>query len=373
MKKRHLFFALCATLAFASCEKEQSELNLDQLSGKATVSGTVYYDPGVNPETNMPDSYVPKANAQVMLSINYSQYNQAAVGKQQYIATTDAEGKYSFEIPVSTRAINATVEVLPFFDKWTQPDGIGSTLDNCLFESQQIITVALENNKIFAGKDFFAARATTLPMNTFNKNRKVTINGDINLNSEEWTIDITSKISRWDYYYSSNYSRKYQPKAFAGIDIEIVVENVNHSSAPKYTYNTKTVVGATNSYTFDVPIPDNWELSDTKVTVMNFICNVTSSSDTEKCYPDLYTIKKENGTDEYNDPIYVYEARTQYLTGVWSTNTISAYLSRFDESMGKTMPTITLNFTPNVSYYSAGDTNDEGYEVNYAQDLQYWH
>ena len=46
MKKFLLYAASLATIAFTGCSKEQSELSVDDVKAKATISGKVTYDGG---------------------------------------------------------------------------------------------------------------------------------------------------------------------------------------------------------------------------------------------------------------------------------------------------------------------------------------
>ena len=79
MKHDYLLSAMIAMsscMAFIGCNPEQSELSLDSITEKATVSGTFVYDAGVNMSDTVytVSNYAPAAGHTVYLEIPYSEY-----------------------------------------------------------------------------------------------------------------------------------------------------------------------------------------------------------------------------------------------------------------------------------------------------------
>ena len=107
---------LAVGLMFTSCQKEQSELTMEMVKGKAHITGKVVYNEGFAKESGVivADHMAPAVGQTVMVQVNTRDYAEGAVGKQTFKATTDEKGMYTIEIPVSVRGVEATVSVVPF-------------------------------------------------------------------------------------------------------------------------------------------------------------------------------------------------------------------------------------------------------------------
>lgn len=118
MKKFTLLSAtlLAVGLMFTSCKKEQSELTMETVKGKAYITGKVEYNEGFAKESGVivTDHMAPAAGQIVMVQVNTSDYAEGAVGKQTFTTNTDEKGHYTIEIPVSVKGVEATVSVVPF-------------------------------------------------------------------------------------------------------------------------------------------------------------------------------------------------------------------------------------------------------------------
>lgn len=141
MKK--FFFVLAAAFAVLASCKKQSELNFSDISKKYTVVGTVTYKPGVVVRTNggfAYDTAFAASGVTVVAQIPYAQFKKDArmlyddpiivdgddadeeeggmVTESYYSveATTDADGKFTIEIPTGDySSVGARITIKPFY------------------------------------------------------------------------------------------------------------------------------------------------------------------------------------------------------------------------------------------------------------------
>lgn len=147
--------ALASLFMFASCSQEQSQVNEEVMCGSFTVKGTVKYLTGfevVKSALEQKDA-IAKSGAQVLLSVDYSEYDANAQGVKQFFATTDANGKYSFEIPVGLKPLAATLEVIAFegeYSDWDTEDGeyVIITKKAIYNANNGPIAIGIENGKL---------------------------------------------------------------------------------------------------------------------------------------------------------------------------------------------------------------------------------
>jgi len=113
--KKNLFLALMAVLVLAGCElQEQSQLTLDSITTKATITGTIMYDPGYDENGDALD-LCPAAEQKVYVVIPYTEYDKNAVGEKMFEATIDPSGKFVLDIPmVSTTLSDVELNLRPF-------------------------------------------------------------------------------------------------------------------------------------------------------------------------------------------------------------------------------------------------------------------
>ena len=115
-----LAVALGAAALFTSCEKEQSVFSPESLPGSCTVTGVITYDEGyaaLEQGGIISSHKIPAVGQVAMLAIDNSSYNPGQnQGKQIYLDTLDAEGRYEFTIPAPANGETLTGEitVIPF-------------------------------------------------------------------------------------------------------------------------------------------------------------------------------------------------------------------------------------------------------------------
>ena len=160
---KHLTFTagLFAIAAMAvSCQKEQSELHLDTLPSTAVITGTVKYVVG-DYQTEAGGAIIsnyqlPVAGQTVMVTIPTSGYADGASGNQYFEAVTDDNGQYRIEIPISSRQLTASVDVIPFYTtKTLVRDNAVVDIPNALYNNTEagenttsIDNISLEQKKI---------------------------------------------------------------------------------------------------------------------------------------------------------------------------------------------------------------------------------
>ena len=126
MKKILLYAASLATIAFTGCSKEQSELSVDDVKAKATISGKVTYDGGsyydkTDAKTVLL-SDVAASNVTVVVKVENDNYNGDGGSFLYFETQTDANGLFSIDVPVYN-SLSATVYNLPFYGTWPEYDG----------------------------------------------------------------------------------------------------------------------------------------------------------------------------------------------------------------------------------------------------------
>lgn len=97
--------ALVALLVALQACNNKSELNLDTFTGKATVTGYVE----IHIYTESADDYLPAVGKTVVVEVANSEYCDGAVGVKYFYGVTDENGKFSIEVPVTNKGVEATV------------------------------------------------------------------------------------------------------------------------------------------------------------------------------------------------------------------------------------------------------------------------
>ena len=97
--------ALVALLVALQACNNKSELNLDTFTGKATVTGYIE----ILTYTESADDYLPAVGKTVVVEVANSEYCDGAVGVKYFYGVTDENGKFSIEVPVTNKGVEATV------------------------------------------------------------------------------------------------------------------------------------------------------------------------------------------------------------------------------------------------------------------------
>ena len=154
MKSRFILIAALSLFFAASCSVEQSELTLDNMNGTALLTGKVTYDAGSVLEDGgiSPANILPASNQTVVVKVSNASYlgDPDMGGYQIFTDTTNAEGMYSIEIPVTeTMPVEAEISVVPFKAVWSYDINGGIvTIEDVLYEEIYSTTVSVGNKGI---------------------------------------------------------------------------------------------------------------------------------------------------------------------------------------------------------------------------------
>lgn len=108
---------VAAGLVLASCSKEQSSYSIDDISGRATITGHLTYTEGQSFEGNRFTELIKDAAERtVMVEVNNSDLDPegTAAGVTTFKTVTDSEGRFSIRIPVPPQGVQYTVRAEDF-------------------------------------------------------------------------------------------------------------------------------------------------------------------------------------------------------------------------------------------------------------------
>lgn len=112
--KKILLCAAMAMLALVGCEKQQnSELNFDDVKGKAVVTGKLVGYVNAPGEATVKQAL---AGIRVYVQVPNSEYRKGAEGNSLFESKTDEEGNYSIEVKLGTKGIAANQAKLRWDD-----------------------------------------------------------------------------------------------------------------------------------------------------------------------------------------------------------------------------------------------------------------
>lgn len=264
-----------AAMALTGCAKEESSLSIDDLPGRAKVKGIVYYSneqkyvkETENTDPVVKDLYVPKAEVKVLAKIDNASLDARANGYTIFETTTDAEGRYEFEIPVPENGIAIELEALPF-------EGMKNTYDGRFNNTPQFS----EKEGVFKnGK----ARVTLSPNGIENKDIKYRFIQKSNTELEENSSisKTTLRVNVYEGVYS--YSSPYFSMSNSSVDVTIKDEN----------NNTETKRTSNGSVYFEIENPSQ--------NAMNVTITVTSNTGlTSLQVPDYFNDFGKNVQGQY--------------------------------------------------------------------------
>lgn len=266
---KHLTFTagLFAIAAMAvSCQKEQSELHLDTLPSTAVITGTVKYVVGdYQAEAGgaiISNYQLPVAGQTVMVTIPTSGYADGASGNQYFEAVTDDNGQYRIEIPISSRSLTASVDVIPFYTtKTLVRDNAIVDIPNALYNNTEagenttsIDNISLEQKKIKV-VNLLVKSDDELPV-AFDQEVEVT--GEVRVQAWIENEDAGSKDS--DAYigvpgYYNNYTY-YPGEGLADYPVTVTAKIAN-SNETLYEISVTATTDRDGKYTANMTLPTN--------------------------------------------------------------------------------------------------------------------
>lgn len=259
-----LAVALGAAALFTSCEKEQSVFSPESLPGSCTVTGVITYDEGyaaLEQGGIISSHKIPAVGQVAMLAINnssYTPYGGQNQGKQIYLDTLDAEGRYEFTIPAPANGETLTGEitVIPF----KASHGIYQNnqlviLDSVLYENTAASNVTIQDQ--FPKEINITAYASTAD-DAVEYSVPVTINGS-NVTAPGFD-NTTSHNANTNTFFDAN------------ILITVGITDYNNpSNSSTILYNTQASA-ATGEYTATIYLPKDFFTSN------NYFATITAKS-----------------------------------------------------------------------------------------------
>lgn len=353
--KKILLVAL-ATLALIGCNNKQSQLDFNDIVGRAVVQGYVYVDRGYQQDGN---AYVlinePAEGCAVAVKVPYKKYDANATdGDKIFETVCDANGFYSVEIPVGQAAITgATVHTRPFTGKYyDMVNGNVIEIEASFAESQT--SVDIENGKTFTAANMIVTKDVTAP--NFSRQQVITLSGQIAQMYEKRTW-IDSEDHDKGYTVSAD---KQNANQAVKLKVEFSNNNPRYASQ-KLIYDITT--DETGNYTLSANLYDVWDINDVavSVTAQSYLSSTT------------HYYKKFNKDDKK------FEDKTQTVEGYYNGYTINDLLSEGDKLIGHTMPAMSLNFVPNYAtqtIYGIGNTSIDivnGETIYLSDNVLGWH
>lgn len=345
MKKFALLSAslLAAGLMFTSCQKEQSELTMEMVKGKAHITGKVEYNEGFAKESGviLADHKVPATGKTVMVQVNTSDYAEGAVGKQTFTTTTDEKGMYTIEIPVSVRGVEARISVVPFrATKYFRDDE-----DNIISKEDVLF------NK-------FVAKTVSLTEESYETRDLLVESGEDPDVSYSKVTTVTGTITTrvWKKEVDENGETVWDAQTYSGVPDMAVEARISVTDDKDET--TQLIVNAVTNdkgeYEFDLTLPSGYKNS-------SVYMSITSTPFVGEYEHHYYDMENESW-------------KTQVVNVVYNSNSTGRYLRSSDYVAPIQFGEIKITTTPvnikEVKGIGSNDTDEEN-GIAYNNPLQW--
>lgn len=251
-----------------SCQKEQSELTLESLPDKAVITGTVKYEVGdYQAETDgaiISNYQLPISGQTVMVTIPTANYADNTDGNQYFEAVTDDDGNYRIEIPISTKALTASIKVVPFYaTKTLMRNNAIVEIPNALYNTTKAVGNTTSTSNITLNQrdikvvNLVATSASELPV-AFDQ--EVEVNGEVTVEAWIKNEDAGSKDS--DAYIGvpgSHNSTYYPGEGLADYPVTVTAKIVNNEDNNKtlYEISVTATTDRDGKYTAKMTLPTN--------------------------------------------------------------------------------------------------------------------
>lgn len=323
---RKIFFVALATLALVGCQNQsQSQLDFDDVSGKAVVQGYVYVDRGFKQDgTTLVAVNEPAEGCAVVVKVPYQEYDaNATSGDKMFTAVCDANGFYTVEIPVGQAAITgARIYTRPFVGTYYELTN-AQIMETTASFPETSTAVDIENGKTFMAANMVVSKDVTIP--NLSRQQVVTLSGQIAERYEKRTwIDVTDKT------LGDTVSAGVQD-ATKAVQLQLEFVDMSNPSSERLIYNVTT--DATGAYNLTVNLFDTWNISDVvvEVTAKSYLNEVTH----------YYKRYDEDNMD--------WKYQTQQVTGYYEGTQTTDDLREGDKLIGHTFGKMILNFVPNYA------------------------
>lgn len=256
-----LAVALGAAALFTSCEKEQSVFSPESLPGSCTVTGVITYDEGyaaLEQGGIISSHKIPAVGQVAMLAINNNSYGGQNQGKQIYLDTLDAEGRYEFTIPAPAngKTLTGEITVIPF------------KASHGIYQNNQLVildSVLYENT---------AASNVTI-QDQFPKEINITATASTADDAVEYSVPVTingSNVTAPGFDNTTSHNANTNTFFDANILITVGITDYNNpSNSSTILYNTQASA-ATGEYTATIYLPKDFFTSN------NYSATITAES-----------------------------------------------------------------------------------------------
>lgn len=231
--------ALVVIMPFLQSCKKQSELELKDFAGKATIIGSVRYIAGVTIEDGViTEDYQLAVGQTVEVIMDASQLDPDASGDLVYETVVDENGQYSIEVPFGVKPVKVSIKVKAFRSTFSIPNNYNeyTVIEDVLFGAKYI-----EDDFELVNGEVYTLNINLVPNHSYYDyddmdKVKVKVSGYVKYNG--WKVT------------SGGYTTGNVPYA----NKPIVVNVYSDYSAADFYYDVTT--DANGYFTCEVPVPN---------------------------------------------------------------------------------------------------------------------
>lgn len=251
----------CALLTLGACVKEQSSLSVEDIPGRATITGQLTYSKGQEfTGGKFREITAPAAGVTVYADIENSGYKDGASGFTTLTTVTDNGGNYEFSVPATSSGVHVTIRANDFIGTNKRVTGFEDNGNVKIEEFDGIYTLDDETFSVRPGEIYnYTERYDFLKNNTpvnftgyapfkvrvgVGKMRKVTSGSQQSI----------------QYVYST-----------PDENVNLLL-NVNYSNGEEWTYGV-TASRSNGTASIDIPVYESKCLLNITVTAMPYLKN----------------------------------------------------------------------------------------------------
>lgn len=336
--------ALCVVASFASCDEDQSTFDAGKIPGKAVVSGIVTFNEGTAVSNGRFEyTMTPAANLKLIAIVDNTAFGNEGIST--FETTTDADGKYCFELPATYAGVSYTITSASF----VQPQQVVKKFNNqVVTEMQNTVFYANSNVKVYQYDIVYnnitcsqgSVETTPYPLD-----KTVTFSGYIGRNTEIKT-DIKTKYDD-DGYFDGFEAAKLERCYVGAPNADVIVTVKNAAVDADFVYNVTT--DGSGYYSVRVP-------------VQSYPVNVTAK----------FEAMPKTGSFTIYEPIYVertYGSRT-YTVRDYQAHTLQGWFE--PRSAGTKSISWANSIVKNdevdvalLEFFPYGNDDDYGYNSSY--------
>jgi len=249
---KKMFVVAVAALSLASCSDDQTTFDLENVPGRALVQGVVNCNYGAtNAGGKFEYEIKPVANLKVLLTINNSEYKDGLTGETVLETVTNDKGEYSFEVPVTTKGITASITTAQFTGVRTvverKNNKVVSTEQNVAFGTTAPVQVSLANYGIEYANVMCDVTSIDQSVDTYTNYAR--IQGKIGRNVERYTAP-EPQYDEWSGNFTGisdgTVSHLFEPAPQADLILNVIYHD------KEYVFNATT--DSRGMFNIEVPV-----------------------------------------------------------------------------------------------------------------------